>query len=76
MSSAQNRFFAHRRPQAAAAIGSLSETFAPSASRRGVLLFWLAVACLIMARVALFDPTAERPVGAFHDLIVSSAQVR
>ena len=41
------------------------EAGSPTASRIGMILFWSAVACLLLARVALFDPSVARPVGSF-----------
>lgn len=65
-----------RRRALARAFASYSDTYAPPASRLGVALFWLAVACLLVARVALFDASAPRAVGSFPDLIAPSAAAR
>ena len=35
--------------------------------RIGVTLFWVAIACLLVARVFLFDPSAPRTVGSFTE---------
>ena len=62
-----------RRRALARAFASYSDTHAPTPTRLGVTLFWLAVACLLIARVALFDASATRPVGSFPDLIAAPA---
>lgn len=54
----------------------LHGTHSPPASRRGVILFWAAVAALIAARVVLFDPSATRAVGSFPDQIAPTFQQR
>ena len=51
----------------------LHGTQSPSASRTGVMLFWGAVAALIVARVVMFDPSATRAVGFFPDQIAPAA---
>ena len=64
-----------RRRALARAFASCSDTYSPPATRFGVTLFWLAVACLLIARVVLFDASAVRPVGSFS-LIAPAATAR